>query len=96
MAFLRAHWRDLIMVNWSISPNTWTLSSQKAACWIFEGQTYISLVAFRFEKTFVLGLPIPGYRNFEEVNLRFYVKHTPKEGECRRGVVFIQELVPKG
>ena len=96
MAFLRAHWRDLIMVNWSISPeHLEPLVPKGCELDFFEGQTYISLVAFRFEKTFVLGLPIPGYRNFEEVNLRFYVKHTPKEGECRRGVVFIQELVPK-
>ena len=38
----------------------------------------------------VLGLKLPGHINFEEVNLRFYVKH----GE-RRGTVFIKEIVPK-
>jgi hypothetical protein len=38
----------------------------------------------------LLGIPLPFHRNFEEVNLRFYVR----SGE-KRGVVFVQELVPK-
>jgi len=47
-----------------------------------------------FLNTKLLGLSIPFYRNFEEVNLRFYVKK--KEGhEWKRGVVFIKEIVPK-
>ena len=42
----------------------------------------------------MLGLKIPFHINFEEVNLRFYVKF--KEGDkWKRGVVFIKELVPK-
>ena len=38
----------------------------------------------------MLGIPLPFHRNFEEVNLRFYVRSVEK-----RGVVFVQELVPK-
>jgi uncharacterized protein YqjF (DUF2071 family) len=60
----------------------------------FAGQTYVSLVGFKFEKTRVLGIPIPFHRDFEEVNLRFYVRRFA-EGEWRRGVVFVRELVPK-
>jgi uncharacterized protein len=61
----------------------------------FHGRTYISLVGFRFNETKLFGfLPIPFHTDFEEVNLRFYVRH--KEGdEIRRGVVFIAEIVPK-
>jgi uncharacterized protein len=61
----------------------------------FQGKTYLSLVGFRFFRTKMLGyFPIPFHANFDEVNLRFYVRH--KEGsEDRRGVVFIAEVVPR-
>jgi len=94
--FLSADWRDLVMLNYVVEPNLLspyvppgtTLDS-------FEKRTYLSLVGFRFCRTKLLGcLPVPFHTNFEEVNLRFYVRR--KEGnEDRRGVVFIAEVVPK-
>ncbi len=60
----------------------------------FDSECFISLVAFKFKDTRILGLPVPGYGNFEEINLRFYVKRMQGE-ELRRGVVFIKEIVPK-
>jgi hypothetical protein len=51
-------------------------------------------VGFRFLETRVLGWAFPFHRNFEEVNLRFYVRRHTHEG-WRRGVVFIRELVPR-
>jgi uncharacterized protein YqjF (DUF2071 family) len=60
----------------------------------FEGRTLVSMVGFLFEDTRVLGVPPPFHQNFEEVNLRFYVRHE-RAGEVRRGVVFVKELVPK-
>jgi uncharacterized protein YqjF (DUF2071 family) len=39
-------------------------------------------------------MPIPFHRNFEEINLRFYVRPKNKTRE-RRGVVFIAEIVPR-
>ena len=60
----------------------------------WEGQCLVSLVGFMFRDTRVLGLPIPGHRTFEEVNLRFYVRRRV-EAEVRRAVVFIRELVPR-
>jgi hypothetical protein len=61
---------------------------------LWDGKGIVSLVAFQFLNTRVLGLPIPFHRNFEEVNLRFYVKRMD-QGELKRGVVFIKELVPR-
>jgi len=55
-----------------------------------EGQTYVSLIGFEFNKTRILGRAVPFHQAFEEVNLRFYVRRGN-----RRGVVFIRELVPK-
>ena len=40
------------------------------------------------------GIPAFFHRDFEEVNLRFYVRRR-EGGEVRRGVVFIKEIVPK-
>lgn len=84
------------MVNWCTSPDRFA-SIMPAGCEIdhFQGKTYVSLVAFLFENTRVLGVGVPGHRNFEEVNLRFYVTRTTPDGEKRRGVVFIREFVPK-
>lgn len=60
----------------------------------WRGRTYISLVGFLFLNTKVFGLPVPFHRDFEEVNLRFYVRR--REGdELRRGVVFVREIVPR-
>ena len=61
----------------------------------FIGKTYVSLVGFRFCRTKLFGtVAVPLHSNFDEVNLRFYVRR--KEGdENRRGVVFIAEIVPK-
>lgn len=59
-----------------------------------DGKCFVSLVAFMFLDTRVLGVPVPFHINFEEVNLRFYVKReTPNE--VRRGVSFIKEIVPR-
>ena len=59
------------------------------------GKLFVSLVGFRFLKTRLFGLlSIPMYSNFEEVNLRFYVRR-PVSDEVRRGVVFIREVVPR-
>ncbi|HEX2190902.1 MAG TPA: DUF2071 domain-containing protein, partial [Longimicrobiaceae bacterium] len=44
--------------------------------------------------TRVLGVPVPLHRDFEEVNLRFYVRRRGPEG-WRRGVVFVREIVPR-
>ncbi|HYC33797.1 MAG TPA: DUF2071 domain-containing protein, partial [Gemmatimonadales bacterium] len=39
--------------------------------------------------------PVPGHRDFEEVNLRFYVRRRGEDGAWRRAVVFVRELVPR-
>src|ERR1051326_4467542 len=59
-----------------------------------KGRALASVVGFRFLKTRVRSLPIPFHRSFPEVNLRFYVKRNV-EGEPRRGVVFVREIVPR-
>lgn len=59
----------------------------------YHGEHFVSIVAFEFKKTKIAGIPIPFYRSFAEINLRFYVRRKV-DGEWRRGVVFVKEIVP--
>ena len=61
---------------------------------LWNGNCYLSLIGFMFKETRVKGVKIPLHVNFEEVNLRFYVKYQ-EDGSWKRGVVFIKEIVPK-
>jgi len=61
---------------------------------LFEGRCFVSLVAFMFRDTRVLGVQVPWHVNFEEVNLRFYVTYDAGN-ELRRGVAFLKEIVPR-
>jgi uncharacterized protein YqjF (DUF2071 family) len=60
----------------------------------WNGRTFVSVVGFRFLDTRLRGLAIPGHRDFEELNLRFYVRRKATDG-WRRGVVFVREVVPR-
>lgn len=93
--FLTAAWRHLAMVNWEIAPAL-LQARVPAGCELdfFEGRTYVSAVGFMFHDTRVLGVPVPFHRDFEELNLRFYVRRRGPEG-WRRGVVFVREVVPR-
>lgn len=94
MSFLTAEWRKLAIANYEIDPKILEkYLPYKTELDLWEGVCYVSLVGFMFVNTKVLGLKIPFHVNFEEVNLRFYVRHFHK-GEWRRGVVFIKEIVP--
>lgn len=94
--FLSAEWRNLVMLNYEVDPALLSrYVPQGTSLDSFQGKTYVSLVGFRFCRTKLLGrFPIPFHSNFEEVNLRFYVRRN-EGGEERRGVVFIAEVVPK-
>lgn len=94
--FLSAEWRDLVMLNYVVDPSLLRAHVPPGTVLdSFEGRTYVSLVGFRFLHTRLRGLlPVPFHANFDEVNLRFYVRRK-QEDEDRRGVVFIAEIVPK-
>lgn len=93
--FLSAQWRDLVMLNFEADPavlRPLVPGGTELDAW--GGTTYASVVGFLFLDTRVLGIPIPFHRDFEEVNLRFYVRRKGPEG-WRRGVVFVKEIVPR-
>ncbi len=93
--FLSAEWRHLVMLNYEINPAVLRpLVPPSTELDLWEGKAFVSLVGFMFLDTRVMGIPIPFHRNFEEVNLRFYVQRRCIVGDLR-GVVFVKEIVPK-
>jgi len=95
MSFLTANWSNLALINYEIDSkilNKYLPVGTEIDFW--NNKCYVSLVAFMFKNTKLLGMKIPFHINFEEVNLRFYVKRF-ENGEWKRGVVFIKEIVPK-
>lgn len=93
--FLSAEWRYLAMLNYEVDPQIlFPLVPSGTELDSWHNKFFISIVGFLFLKTRVLGLPILFHRNFEEVNLRFYVRRKVFD-EWRRGVVFVKEIVPK-
>jgi len=95
MSFLNAEWRKLSIANYKINPSIlskYVPAGTELDLW--EGKCFVSLIGFMFVDTKILGLKIPFHINFEEVNLRFYVKRF-ENNTWKRGVVFIKEIVPK-
>jgi uncharacterized protein YqjF (DUF2071 family) len=93
--FLTAEWRSLAMLNYVVDPALLApMVPQGTELDSYDGRTYMSLVGFRFERTRVRGFWIPFHSDFDEVNLRFYVRRRVG-GEVRRGVVFVREVVPR-
>jgi uncharacterized protein len=93
--FLTADWRHLLMLNYVVEADMLrphVPTGVELDAW--NGKTYLSMVGFLFRRTRVLGVWVPFHANFEEVNLRFYVRRRTPEG-WRRGVVFIKEIVPR-
>lgn len=94
MIKLSCAWRDLILVNYPIDPGVLEpYIPDHTELDLYKGECLMSIAGFIFQDVRVLGLPIPFHQNFEEFNLRFYVKHKHR-GEIRRGVVFLREFVP--
>ena len=93
-AFLRANWENLIMANYEIEPSALAPYLPKGVeLDFYNNKTYVSLVGFMFKNTRLFGVPIPFFRSFEEINLRFYVKKVENR-KIKKGVVFINETVP--
>jgi uncharacterized protein YqjF (DUF2071 family) len=95
MSFLKAEWRKLAIANYAIDKDYLTeFIPPGTELDLWNEKCFVSLVGFMFKNTKLLGIKIPFHSDFEEVNLRFYVKRL-ENGEWKRGVVFIKEIVPK-
>src|ERR1700751_5809054 len=93
--FLTANWRYIAMLNYLVDPAIIAPLVPAGTEIDFEnGKTFLSIVGLLFTDTRLLGLPIPRHRDFEEVNLRFYVRKKSAD-TWRRGVVFVRRLLPR-
>jgi uncharacterized protein len=89
--FLTARWANLILVQFPAPAGLlapYLPPGVELDRW--QGEHFVSLVAFQFLDTRVLGVSWPGFRHFPEWNLRIYVRHGDQ-----RGVVFVREFVPQ-
>jgi hypothetical protein len=94
--FLTAEWRHLVLLSYEIEPGVLEpLVPVGTTLDLWQGRALVSVVGFRFLDVRLRGVPIPFHRNFDEVNLRFYVRRSQPGGQTRRGVVFVRELVPR-
>jgi uncharacterized protein len=94
-ALLSAEWLNLVMLNYEVDPEILApLVPVGTELDEWHGRTYASIVGFEFLRSRFFGMPIPLQGNFEEVNLRFYIRREVA-GELRRGVVFVRELAPR-
>ncbi|GAB4085677.1 DUF2071 domain-containing protein [Myceligenerans cantabricum] len=94
-AFLTAEWRRLVMLNYEADPEALRpLVPRGVVLDSWQGRTLVSMVGFEFLDTRLLGVPVPFHRDFDEINLRFYVRRDTDDGP-RRGVVFVKEIVPR-
>ena len=95
MSFLNAEWRKLAMCNYIVEPallQPYLPAGTSLDIW--NGKCLLSLIGFYFKNTRLKGIRVPFHVDFEEVNLRFYVKREVN-GEIRRGVAFVKEIVSK-
>jgi uncharacterized protein YqjF (DUF2071 family) len=79
MTFLTARWSDLLLVTYVVPADALTPHLHPALePDLWGGVAHVSLVAFRFLDTRIVGMPVPGY-----------VRHGSD-----RGVMFVREFVP--
>ncbi|RYZ97801.1 MAG: DUF2071 domain-containing protein [Sphingobacteriaceae bacterium] len=93
--FLTANWDNLVMLNYEVDSAVLIPhlpAGTELDLW--EGKSLVSIVGFMFNNTRVLSVKWPGHVNFEEVNLRFYVKYFDGT-KWKRGTVFVSEIVPR-
>ena len=92
--FLSATWEYLAMYNYEVDPEILKPHLPPfTEIDYYEGKAIVSVVGFLFNNTKVIGVKWPGFVNFEEVNLRYYIKYFDGV-EWKRGVGFISEIVP--
>jgi len=96
--FVSAAWSDLLIVSYAVPERTLEAFLPPGLVLdAWNGQAHVSLVAFHFHQTRLLGLPLPpGLDGFPQWNLRFYVKAKGGAGwaDNERGIVFLREFVP--
>ena len=91
---LKAAWLNLVFLNYEVEksllerylPSGVELDT-------YNGRHYLSIVGLMHLHTEIAGVTNPVNPEFEQVNLRFYVKRPIETGGYKHGVVFIRQIV---
>jgi uncharacterized protein YqjF (DUF2071 family) len=93
--FLSAKWENLVMLNYEVDP---AILQKHLPIYtevdFFEEKALVSVVGFLFNNTKVFGVRWPFHTNFDEVNLRYYLRCFDGS-KWKRGVGFVSEIVSK-
>lgn len=86
-SLLAQWWKQVTFVHWRVEPDAiGRLLPSGTRPDVFDGSSYVGLVAFRMVRTRLLGLPpVPYLGTFTETNVRLY----SVDEHGRRGVVFL-------
>lgn len=57
-------------------------------------RAFVTLLGLHLGNPALYGLPLPFFRGYAQVNLRFYVRRRLAPNHWRRGVAFIRQIVP--
>ena len=89
-----ATWRDLAVLAYEADSGALQQRLPRGLSLdLWQGKCLVSLVGLRFLNSKVLGIPLPFFGSYPEVNFRFYVRRDAGQ-ELRHGVVFIRQVVP--
>jgi uncharacterized protein YqjF (DUF2071 family) len=81
--FLSAEWRQLLMANYVVDEEVvLPYLPIGTVLDLYEDRCYMSLVGFLFQNTRLRGFRVPFHVEFEEVNLRFYVRRAIAAASC--------------
>jgi uncharacterized protein len=92
---LTCEWRKVAFANYIVPPEVvkkYLPAHTKLD--FYNGNCFMSLVGFKFKNVAIAGVKVPHYSDFEEINLRFYVKRFDGS-KWRKGTVFISQIVNK-
>ena len=95
MGFLTGHFAHIILFNYAVEPGLLTpFLPAHTEVDTHNGRSFISLVGVQCLDLRTYGLPLFPFRNYAQVNLRFYVRRQVDAEGWRHGVVFIKQLIP--
>lgn len=95
MDLLTCKWKKLAFANYIVPPEVVEKHLPPfTEIDYFNENCFVSLVGFQFKDVEIAGIKVPFHTDFEEINLRFYVKRFDGEN-WRKGTVFLSEIADK-
>jgi len=95
MAFLSGHFDHIVLFNYAVAPEFLApYLPAHTELDLHDCRYFCSLVGVRCLDLHTHGMPLWPFRNYAQVNLRFYVCRQIDAPHWRHGVVFIKQLIP--